>query len=211
MFRKLILSGLFAIAGMSAVMAQTTDYKKSEFYVGYSNNQVDTGADSGNDIRSFFNDRRSYNGFEGSAVYNINRYFGAKADISGTYRNQRVSSQIVNGTVSFDSNQSLYNFLGGVQVKDNSSEARIKPFAHALIGAGYQKFSIKNATCTNAGGCSSLIFRDFSDTGLAGAIGGGLDVKVGKRVSIRAIQVDYNPIKFNRVNHNVRFGAGIVF
>lgn len=211
MFKKLILGGLFTLAAISSVAAQTTDYKKTEFYVGYSNNQVDTGFDSGNSIKSFFNDRTSHNGFEGSAVYNISRYFGAKADVSGTYKNQRLPFQNVNEIVTYKVNRSLYNFLGGVQVKDNSSEARIKPFAHALIGAGYERINSQIVTCANTNGCLQIPPSKYSDTGLAGAIGGGLDVKVGKRISIRAIQVDYNPIKLNRVNHNVRFGSGIVF
>lgn len=216
MIKKLILSGVLALVGASSAMAQTTDYKKSEFYVGYSNNQVDTGADSGNDVRSFFNDRRSFNGFEVAAVGNVSRFIGIKGDISGTYRNQDVNSRFTSGTstgnVAFETKRSNYNFLGGVQIKDNASEARIKPFAHALVGAGHQRFNVKNAVCT--GGvttCPSFIASD-SETGVAGAFGGGLDVKVSDRVDIRAFQVDYNPTRFDAgTQHNVRFGFGVVF
>lgn len=214
MLKKLVLSGVLALIGVAGAVAQT-DYQKTEFYVGYTNNQIDTGANSGNDIRSFFNDRRSFNGFQGSGVYNFSRYFGAKGDVSGTYRNQRINSQYTvgstTGTVDFESNRSHYNFLGGIQVKDNASQARIKPFAHALIGAAHQRFEIKNVTCQGIGVCPPSISGIVSDSGVAGAVGGGLDVKVSDRFDIRAIQVDYNPARLNdRTQHNFRFGIGVV-
>jgi hypothetical protein len=42
--------------------------------------------------------------------------------------------------------------------------------------------------------------------------GGGIDFRVGDRFQIRAIQVDYNPVRvFGQTDHNLRLGAGIVF
>lgn len=213
--KKLILSAVLAVVGATAAFAQTDDYKKAEFYVGYSNNQVDTGANSGNDVRSFFNDRRSFNGFEGSAVYNVSRYFGVKGDISGAYRNQNVNSTYTvgntTGTVRFEADQSLYNFGGGVQVKDNASTARLKPFAHALVGAAHQRIETKGVVCQGIGACPPSFVGKFTETGVAGAVGGGLDVKLSDRFDLRAIQVDYNPARLNdRTQHNFRFGIGLV-
>lgn len=215
--KKFILAACLAAISSVAAFAQTTtdEYKKGEVYVGYSNNQVDSGADSGNSVDSFFNDRESFNGFEVSGVYNVHRYVGIKGDISGTYKNQNINVPFTVGTttgrVNFDTNRSVYNFLGGVQIKDNASDARIKPFAHALIGAGHVRAKVKNFSCTNLTPCP-VFDESFSETGLAGALGGGLDVKVTDKVSIRAFQVDYNPIRIDgSTGHNVRFGAGIVF
>jgi hypothetical protein len=213
--KKTIFVFCLMIASSILAFAQS-DYKKAEFSVGYSNNQVDTGVDSGNTVQSFFDDRNTFHGFDASAVYNVHRYVGIKANVSGTYRERSVNSPITvgntTGNVKFDSNRSLYNFLGGVQIKDNSSDARVKPFAHALVGAGHARYKINNAVCT--GGitvCPSFISSD-SETGLAGAFGGGIDIKVSDRVDIRAIQVDYNPIKFDGgTSNNVRFGIGVVF
>lgn len=208
--KKLILAACLVVLASLAAFAQSSDYKKVEVFGGFSNGQIDTGADSGNDVRSFFNDRRSFNGFEASGVYNVHRYVGIKADFSGTYRNQSVTAPITGGSVRFDTNRSFYNVLGGVQIKDNSSDARIKPFAHVLAGVGHQKFKLKNVACTGVT-CPTFI-TDASDTGFAGAIGGGLDVKVNDKVDIRAVQVDYNPARFDGgVQHNVRFGIGVVF
>src|SRR5438552_17945977 len=87
-FSLAILSSVFAFAQSS------TDYKKGEFFVGYSNGQVDTGvrSNSGNSIRNFFDDRVSFNGFEASGVYNIARHFGIKGDVSGTYKRENFSN-----------------------------------------------------------------------------------------------------------------------
>src|SRR5215204_4445800 len=135
--KKAIL--LFCTAAFSAVFvsAQSVDdHKRGEFYVGYSNGQVDTGLDSGSTAADLFRDRQSFHGFNVSGVYNFSRYLGVKGDISGTYNSSRFTGNIDVGgsptTISFDTDNSLYNFLGGVQVKDNSRSGRFKPFAHAL-------------------------------------------------------------------------------
>jgi opacity protein-like surface antigen len=195
--------------------AQASDYKKGEFYIGYSNGQVDTGVDTGNTVNSFLRDRANFNGFEVAGVYNVSRYVGIKGDVSGTYNSSQFSFPVTTGTttqtVTFDTKNSLYNFLGGVQIKDNANEGRFKPFAHALVGAGHGRTTVSNVTCTTTTSVDcSAIGRD-SSTGLAMAFGGGLDIRVNDKVDLRAFQVDYNPIRFNGAfDNNVRFGIGIV-
>ena len=191
------------------VFAQTDsdEYNKNEFFVGYSNQQV------GN------RDRRTFNGFEASYVRNVNRYFGVKGDFSAAYQNANTNF-IVSGssttlaTLNGDFKSSVYNFLGGIQVKDNASQARLKPFGHALVGAAYSRSKTKNVGCVSDCSDLTLATRDFSSslTGFAGAFGGGLDVKINDRIDFRAIQVDYNPVYAgSRLNNNFRFGIGLVF
>lgn len=197
-----IISSVFAFA--------QTDYKKSEFFVGFSNGQVDSGANSENGLDEFFEDRESFNGFNASAVVNVNRYIGIKGDVSGTYRNDNFSFGTGTSNVSFKANSSLYNFLGGVQVKDNVMTGRLKPFAYALVGAGHGRVKINNVTCPLAVDCSDLV--GGSETGLAGAFGGGLDIRVNDKIDFRVVKIDYNPIKFDSgTQHNIRLGIGIVF
>lgn len=216
------LLSIFCLTIISAVFAsaQNSDFKRSEFYVGYSNQQVDTGADSdtGNTARDFFNDRLSFNGFEAAGVYNVSRYVGIKGDFSGVYRNRdfrrTVGAGTTSTTASFETKNSLYNVLGGVQIKDNATETRIKPFGHALVGVGHARTKVENLTTTNAGSTTTgTFFADsFSDTGLSMAFGGGLDIKINNKIDFRAVQVDYNPIRLNGAfDHNVRFGIGVVF
>jgi opacity protein-like surface antigen len=213
--KKIILALCLSLISSVFAFAQTTsDYKKSEFFVGYSNGQVDTGADTGNSARSFFDDRLSFHGFNASAAFNFSRYVGAVADVSGTYRKDEFNVPVTTGTTTnnfrFNANSSLYNVLGGVQVKDNASTARVKPFGYALVGAGFGKIRVSNVTCPTGVDCSDL--TTSSETGLAGAFGGGIDIKITDRVDFRAIKVDYNPIKFDDgTQHNVRIGIGVVF
>lgn len=219
--KNVILAISFTIISAAAVFGQATavdDIKKVEVFVGYSNGQVDTGLDSGSSAVDFFRDRESFNGFNVSGVYNLNRYFGVKADVSGTYNSRRQTFTADAGgtpfTASFKDDSSLYNFLGGVQVKDNSKSGRFKPFAHALVGAGHARTKISDFTCSPTVICAAVVVPDekFSDTGFAGAFGGGLDIRLNDKIQIRAFQADYNPVRISgNTSHNARFGAGIVF
>lgn len=206
---RLITAFCLTVVLSLCVFAQNNDdYKKNEFYAGFSHQQV------GN------SDRVPYNGFEVSYVRNVHRYVGIKGDFSASYRNLAftspsfVSSGITYPSVRFKNNNSLYNFLGGVQIKDNASTGRLKPFAHALVGVAHNRSKVKFIECLS--NCSSPALttpnNTFTDTGFGGAFGGGLDVKVNDKIDFRLIQVDYNPVYTNsRVNNNFRFGIGIVF
>ncbi len=201
-----------------AAFAQTSEYKKSEFYVGYSNGQVDTGIDSGDSTIDFFRERETYNGVNVSGVYNVSRFVGIKGDFSATFNSKRFAGEVggIGGpaTVSVKNDNSLYNFLGGVQIKDNSKEGRFKPFVHALVGAAHARAKISDYTCSPTLNCGITSYPDtsFGETGLAGAFGGGLDIRVNDKVQIRAFQVDYNPIRIDgNTQNNIRLGVGLVF
>jgi hypothetical protein len=190
------------------------DYSRGEFFAGFSHGQVDRSTGFFNTQNNFAQIGPSkFNGFNVSGVYNVAKFVGIKADVSGTYNRANFSGNV--GTVLVPANlvssskNSLYNFLGGVQIKNNASTRRIKPFAHMLVGVGHARTET-NATCTQV--CAQVVLpKSRQDTGLAGAIGGGFDVKLTDRVDIRAIQIDYNPVKAgNSILHNVRFGIGVV-
>ncbi|HEX2639290.1 MAG TPA: outer membrane beta-barrel protein [Pyrinomonadaceae bacterium] len=216
-FGLLVFSAVFAAAQTTTTLSD--DYKKAEFYVGYSNGQVDTGVDSGNSVNSFFRDRKNFHGVNVSGVYNLSRYFGVKGDVSGVYNNTTFttptfSAAVPGQTVTFDTNNSLYNYVGGIQVKDNSKSGTFKPFAHAMVGGATARTKIKNIRCSPAAPCDFLIGGDDtqSDTGFSGVFGGGLDFRLNDHFQIRAIQVDYNPVRsFGQWDQNLRIGAGIVF
>ena len=195
------------ILSVFALSQETDEYKKAEFFAGFSNGQIDTGTSVG----SFLDRRLSFNGFNASAVGNVNRYFGLKIDVSGTYRKDEFSLGITpTQNVALKANSSLYNVLGGVQIKDNASKSRVKPFGYALVGAGFGKSKVNSFACPTGVDCSDLLTS--SETGLAGAFGGGIDIRINDRVDFRVVKVDYNPIKFNDgIQHNVRIGIGIVF
>lgn len=208
--QKLMLSIFFVSLCAFQAFAQTsTDYNKVEFYGGYSRASVQPNARSGSafgstfapcsstatdilgkNFQTFFCQRHGYNGFDTSITYNFSRYLGVKANIT------RHSTTIpfvdtFDGTAETNTvTERIYNFLGGVQVKDNSKTARFKPFAHALVGAA------RNAR--NEVNTSPIPLDNFTNrskvTSFAMKLGGGLDVRVHRRIDLRLIEVDYNPI-----------------
>jgi len=213
MGNKRFLALLSIIAGFictTTAMGQDPDRRRFELFLGYSHNRVDVGPvedfDPGDDIEfdDIFDEREGFNGFNASVVGNFSRYLGAKFDYS--YHQKSFGFGADNTTVR------LHNILGGIQVKDNSTEGTFKPFAHALIGGAH----VRNRV-TFTGGCVAIVpspcpnFTD-SETGLAGAVGGGIDIRASNKIDIRVIQFDYNPTRvFDSTQHNFRIGVGIVF
>lgn len=208
------------VALLCAGAAMGQDYRRFEFFAGYSHNRVDVGPvedfDPDDDVEfsDIFDEREGFNGFNASVVGNFSRYLGAKFDYS--YHQKSFDFGPDNTTIR------LHNILGGLQLKDNSSEATWKPFAHALVGVG--RTSADLSEFDNR-------LEDFDDAGFAAAIGGGLDVRIAPRVDVRLFQIDYNPMRFDfsdfgavgipgtptlrgdsqRTLHNFRIGIGIVF
>jgi len=209
---KTMLIGMIIVACASIAAAQSDDYKKFEFFGGYSHNRIDTGiGDDDPSLQDIINEREGFNGFNTSITGNLSRYFGLKFDLSGHFKSRTIPVGTITNAVDIDSR--LFNFLGGVQVKDNSSESTFKPFAHALVGAAYAR----NRVNITDGACVAIFPspcpEDFTETetGFAGAFGGGIDIRASNRVDIRVIQIDYNPTRlFDSTQHNFRVGVGIV-
>lgn len=208
---KTIFSIFILLAFCAAVAsAQTDDISKGEFFAGYSINRVDVGSTGDDDVDDVLGEGRNFQGFNASGVYNFSKYVGLKADVSGHYKN--FSTTIPGFTNRAEINASLYNVLGGIQIKNNSKDRRVKPFVHALVGAGITKAKLNDAFCQEAFGTNCPAEFRESETALSMAFGGGLDVRASRRVSFRLFQVDYNPLrKDGQTTNNVRFSFGIVF
>jgi opacity protein-like surface antigen len=207
---------LVIVTSICALAQDSDDHKRGEFFIGYSNGQVDTGlGDIEDDFGLGIDERESFHGFNTSGVYNVSRYFGLKADVSGVYSNKGYAFSVPTtgggtGSVGFETKSSLYNFLGGVQIKDNSRSGTFKPFAHVLVGAAHSRIKLSGLGCSVGVDCS--VFQGGSETNWAAAFGGGLDLRISKRVQLRLIQVDYNPVLLDDAKlDNFRFGFGLVF
>ena len=209
---KTILIGTMIFACASIAAAQS-DYKKFEFFGGYSHNRVDTGiGDDDPSVQDIFDEREGFNGFEISATGNLTRFIGLKGDFSGHFKSRTFPIPGI-PSASVDIDTRLFNFLGGVQIKDNSNEGTFKPFVHALAGVAHARARLEfNDVACVAIVPSPCANSTESETGFAAAFGGGLDIRASDRISIRAIQVDYNPTRlFDSTQHNFRIGVGIVF
>lgn len=184
--RKLLLLTTFILACASVSFAQSgDDYNKVEFAAGYSHARVDTGIDDPDledDFGDFLADRRGFNGFDTSITGNLTRYFGVKGNFSSHFK----SDSFTDGVDTINTKERIYNFLGGVQLKDNSKETRFKPFGHFLAGGAHQTISANGPSLTGS--------VDFDATSFALKAGAGIDVRVHPRVDLRIVEFNYNPI-----------------
>jgi opacity protein-like surface antigen len=199
-------------------LAQTAtkdEFPKVEVFVGISgagsaDNQEEIRFDNGR-IGSGY---ASSNGLEISVVRNWTKYIGLKGDFSVHFKNHDdrgpVSSCTPTCTVAtqdFQIKTRVYNFLVGPEFKARNS-TRFTPFAHLLGGAAHT-----SANFTTAGPPFNILLGR-SDTDLAMALGGGLDIRATRRVSFRG-QMDYNPVFQSSASGGrrdlVRISLGVLF
>lgn len=167
------------------------DYKKYEFFGGYSalfldNLAGDTGSPAVDDV---LGDRQTLRGFNLAVGANFHKYFGAKFDYSLHLREDDFSRPAGSGTI----DSSIQNFLGGIQVKNNSNDGpTFKPFGHALFGVAVQKLDVDSPQLPAVFGISDF---HTNETSFAMAFGGGFDIKLNDRFDVRVVQIDWNIIK----------------
>ena len=134
----------------------------------------------------------NFKGPNTSATVNINKWLGLTADYSGHYGSERPGVVLIS--------QNAQTFQAGPRVALRGK--RLTPFFYALFGGTRFK---QSATINGQ-------YLSESDSGFASTYGGGLDVKVTGRVSIRAFQIDYfRPNFFGEAHNRGRLSAGVVF
>ena len=167
------------------------DYKKIEFFGGYSMMNFDNAAGNTNNaqINDILGEKELLQGFNLAVNYNFHKYVGAKFDYSLHLREDNFNRPLGSGTI----DTTVQNFLFGAQFKNNLEDGpTFKPFAHVLAGVAVQKIDIDSPQLAPLFGVN-----DFSvnETSLAFALGGGLDIKINKRIDARVGQVDWNIIR----------------
>ena len=187
--RRLVTLATLILVSTATALAQD-DYKKFEFFGGYSalfvdNLAGDTGSPAVDDV---LGEKQTLRGFNLAAGYNFHKYFGAKFDYSLHLREDNFSRPLGSGTV----DTTLQNFLGGIQVKNNSEDGpTFKPFGHALFGVAVQKLDVDSPDLPAVLGISDF---HTNETSFAMAFGGGLDIKLNDRLDVRVVQIDWNII-----------------
>jgi opacity protein-like surface antigen len=189
-----------------SAFAQTTN--KPEFFAGYSYESIEAGVTSSDlGTATSLDNRFSANGLNLSAADYFKKRFGVVGDFSAQYKNRPDFA----GTLTAQSNFSLYNITGGPQFRFPNG-SKITPFAHALLGVAR-----RNLTENLSDGTT---FIDHT-TNFAMNFGGGVDYRLNNRYSVRLFQFDYNPIFLNsrtvnsitfpsRTLNGFRVSAGIV-
>ena len=194
--QRIIFTALLIFGSACVAMAQTpADYPKNEFFVGYSYHSADI------NTLTIDPDRRGQNGINLAYTRNIRPNVGLVVDMSAHfYRDTRST-----GVGTFSSQRDQYFVLGGVQFKARNSR-RVQPFAHALVGASLFRGFTSNST--GAG----IVYTFDDATSLAMVLGGGVDVRLSKRIDLRLVQADYSPTFFGSGRqNNIRLSFGIVF
>ena len=123
-------------------------------------------------------------GFEANVTRYFTKHVGISGEVAGYYvrgRNFRIADTL------FKADHSIHYFLAGPQAKF-FNEHRANVFVHAVGGAARTSVSFREANAT-----SPVTAKD-SSTRLAFAFGGGVDVRVSRRISARIFQLDWVPM-----------------
>ncbi|MEW6736568.1 MAG: outer membrane beta-barrel protein [Acidobacteriota bacterium] len=198
---KLIPGFLLLIFLSSTVTAQ--DVPKVEIFGGYARLFSE---DEGN---ISFTSADSFNGFSVAVTYNFSKSIGLVSEISGLYsRETNVTIDFINKAVFRDSASiNTYTFLQGLRYSFRKN-LRVTPFAHALIGAYRASFDVRLRDRSD--NLFNRLLFSFSESSLATALGGGVDININKRFSVRALQVDYLFLRKQLKASNTRLVTGLV-
>ncbi len=227
--RKLFLTAILVTCFATFATAQRLDgYTRFEVYHGHSYFVLERPEPLGGGA-SF----ESFRGISNAATFNLKRYFGLRFDLArydkkydfcapgqGTSDqfspNRECFNPLPGAVVNSDDphlKTSIYNFMGGVQLKDNGRGTKLfKPFAHLSIGSALTRERVDTYSQNPASGQIILDFKTRSHWGAAGAVGGGLDLRLNERIDLRIIQLDYHKATIlNNSTDNFRVGIGLVF
>jgi hypothetical protein len=217
---------MFLIGHAPPAAAQTPnpdEYPRLEFFAGYAaaGYNPDTAPPIVNQrLSPFFSDQAGGpTGFETSVSKNFRRYVGLKGDFAayfndshgrGTFTNCPVGQVCATGAQDFKINSRAFYFMAGPEFKWRN-RTRVAPYLHALFGGVHSRSEF-----STTGSIVTLRDND-AQSGFAMALGGGLDVRVTRRASIRTM-VDYAPtwLKEGGANErskqeHIRLSLGILF
>ena len=80
-------------------------------------------------------------------------------------------------TQTIPTRERVWNFLGGIQLKNNTRDARVKPFGHALAGVAH--YTDRQQQILDLFPQFNFTIEDRV-TSFAMKVGGGLDIRAGK-------------------------------
>lgn len=199
-----VMASTLAHTPASSLPADKQAYSRVEVFAGYSYVNIDS-------FRFSFDKREGASGWGTSVSFNLHKSFGLTADFAGQYGDvlRGITIEACLGIVptpffcAVDVSFSNYQFLFGPRLAGRWR--LVTAFGHALLGA-----SRRHVSGFTAGG---VTFEPETHTDFALALGGGVDINLGRMVSIRALQLDYIPTRFQGSlwSDNVRLQAGVVF
>lgn len=211
---------VFACSDLSKAQKPENDhFPKIEVFGGYSSaetNDHNFHFDPGFNATNTDFDEGGW-GFEASITRNLTRYVGVLGDFSAHFSHDQGPITLMTPcalppctpvTQSAELNPRLFNFLAGPEAKWRN-HTRLTPFVHALFGITHT-----TATFRTAGPVLTISTTD-ADTGFAMTYGGGLEVRILRRMSFRT-SIDYSKafvgssaLPAQRVN-SIGYSSGII-
>ena len=188
---------------------RSIEYPKVELFLGYTHvGTVSNDTVPGNRIVGL-------NGGSASVAFNLNRYIGLVADIGGYDDSQlQLTGTGANQPLVVSSSGTAYTFLFGPRFSFRNA-TRFTPFAQVLVG-GVHASDVTVSGCTGTG-CTPLP----AQTSLAMTAGGGLDIRLTRHFSIRAVQAEYLMTRFADVavgstgaattQNDLRLSSGLLY
>jgi hypothetical protein len=217
--QRLYLSGLLAVvlASWSCAQKQPALPGRLEFFGGY----LDAGEFPYNEFRftgfSLPSDFGTRRGMELSVIRDLNQRFGIKGDFSTQFQSNSFPVNVCLQTPCVPIPQTaqlhpkLFNFLGGPEIKLGNRNWRFAPFTHALFGVAHTTATFKTT------GSAFNLSQTTTETGFSMAFGGGMDVRMTRRFSLRT-SLDFNPKWVGRddagtrqVQNDLRLAVGVLF
>ncbi len=151
-------------------------------------------------------------GWDADGVFNINRWLGVEADLSGHYFPETIS---VSAQSTVKSNPRQYRFYAGPRYSFRKLK-EATPFAHLLLGVLSTHTDYSGTGVSGYPFSSEIVPISRSDTrnNFSAEVGAGLDIRANEHIGIRIIQVDYlrdfSTGPPSQVTDAIRIGVGIV-
>jgi opacity protein-like surface antigen len=178
-----------------APRAKHHETPKVEVFLGYSR----FGTGSNNTVTG--NRMVGLNGGSASVAFNFNRYLGIVGDFGGYDDSQlQLTGSGVNQPLVVNSSGTAYTYLFGPRLSFRN-QTRFTPFAQVLAG-GVHASAVTVNNCAGAACAVLPVQSSFAFTG-----GGGLDIRLTHRISIRAVQAEYMLTRFDGVVNGVSTGS----
>jgi opacity protein-like surface antigen len=208
--RKLLLLAILVVATASMAFAQDTS--KAEFFAGFSIDSIDTGINQSGVFVQNSDNRVAGYGFDTSVTGFFHKNIGIEGNVDGHFRSKtfNVGTTATGPFTAVDTKFRDFNFLAGPHVRFTTSNTKVSPYLHALVGGNHSSIE----------GTATGITVNDSETDFALKLGGGIDFGMTNHVGLR-LSADYNPVfernnnatttSDNRTRHDAIFSVGLVF
>jgi len=216
----------FACLFLFGIHVAAQDVPKAEIYGGYTYLRFNAnGGQPPNQVNAF-----SANGGQGSFQFNIDKYIGLVAEMGGAHNGKLT----IGSSGILQPDQTAFTYLFGPRISLHKAGV-VSPFFEYLVGGFHnsRSFTVPDtllphpvnpiAGVTETPGTTTTKFATTQNA-VAMAVGGGVDIRLSRRIGFRPIELDYVPTHFSAVNiqglgfinptkwqNNLRYSTGLIF